>query len=70
MDEHMPWMWRDSKRITHRMSKQLAKLAYVTQVSYITWCGVEVTVDDVNPATMCHRGTPTCVRCAVAKRSV
>jgi hypothetical protein len=62
----MTWLWRDPKRITHLVSKQLDRPTYVTQVSYTTWCGTKVSVDDVNPRTMIHRPTPTCVRCAVA----
>lgn len=67
MFERMTWLWRDHKRITHRMSKQLDKPSYVTQVTYTTWCGTQVTVDNVNPATKVARGTPTCIKCACAK---
>ena len=70
MYEQMPWLWRDPKRVSHRVSKQLDRPAYITQVSYMTWCGTKVTVDDVNPSTMVHRGMPTCVRCAVAQAPV
>jgi len=67
MYERMKWLWRDHKRITHRVSKQLEKPNYVTQLWYTTWCGTQVTVDNVNPQTMVHRGTPTCVYCAIAQ---
>lgn len=66
MHERMPWLWRDTRRITHRLSKALDRPTYVTQVSYVTWCGTKVSVDDVNPSTMIHREVPSCVRCAVA----
>lgn len=60
-------MWRDHRRLTHRMSRRLDQPAYVTQVHYTTWCGTNITVDDVNPKTMVTRGAPSCLKCAVAK---
>jgi hypothetical protein len=65
--ELMSWLWRDTRRITHRVSRVTDRPAYITQVSYKTWCGTTVTVDDVNPRTQVDRGTPTCVRCAVSE---
>lgn len=67
MHERMTWLWRDPRRVTHHVSKLLDRPSYITQVSYVTWCGTKITVDDVNPHTMVHRPTPTCVRCAVAE---
>ena len=67
MGERMPWLWRDPKRISHRVSKSLEVLGHVTQLAYVTWCGTKLTVDDVNPSTKVHRGAPTCVRCVVAQ---
>lgn len=67
MFERMTWLWRDHRRITHRVSKQLDTPVHVTQVSYRTWCGISVGVDSVNPTTMVNKGTPTCIKCACAE---
>ena len=66
--EQVAWDWRDPAGITHLIRKLTTAHAgtAVSRVLYRTWCGHEVSVDDVNNMTKCVRGGATCIRCSVA----
>jgi hypothetical protein len=64
----MGWLWHDPfRKLRHRIYRSEYKMARgVKRVSYATYCGYSVTVDDVNTKTKTD-GFPTCMRCIVAE---
>lgn len=66
MAEQLPWLWRDSKRVTHFISEAVDTPNFVTRLEYKTRCGKTVSVDAVNPQSKVFRMTPSCLRCTVA----
>jgi hypothetical protein len=66
--ERMPWVWLDPLRsLRHHINKTTYRTFSQTvyRVSYVTWCGHLVSVDDINPKTQAN-DAPTCFRCIVA----
>lgn len=63
--EVMPWNWRDPQAVVHMVRRKTAITTHQRLVSYITWCGYTLTVDDINPMTKVV-DPPSCIRCAVA----
>ena len=66
--ENMVWVWRDPlHHLRHHIFKTVYGLLHgVDRVVYATYCGHNVTVDDINPRTKIE-GMPTCMRCIVAE---
>ncbi len=65
--EKEDWTWRDPLRgLRHTTSKCTSMpTENVGRVWYLTWCGLQLTVDDVNPYTTMY-SEPTCLACIVA----
>jgi hypothetical protein len=64
----MPWHWHDPfRKLRHRIYRSEYQMAQgVKRVSYATYCGHSVTVDDINPKTKSTE-FPTCMRCIIAE---
>jgi hypothetical protein len=68
--EKLEAAWRDPRhKLLHTISR-CTTIATATEpislVSYWTWCGLQLTVDDVNVSTLSHGAAPTCLSCVVA----
>ncbi len=65
----MPWTWRDPLHgLSHSTSRITSRPLRdgVARVWYKTWCGLQLSVDDVNARTVAMRA-PNCLGCVVAE---
>ena len=67
--QNMPWLWLDPLyKLKHNIIKSIYGMPHgVNSVLYTTYCGIDATVDDINPRTKAEYGFPTCFGCIVAE---
>lgn len=61
-----PYTWRDPLGVRHILTEYKPRpIRGVQPICYVTWCGLTVTVDDLNARTKVYYAA-TCMRCTIA----
>jgi hypothetical protein len=61
--KHAIFGWKDPMGVVHAIDTVKFRPTYLTRVTYMTWCGHDLSVDALNALNKVYNRQLTCMKC-------